>query len=30
VKPFALDVTDESAAAGAVKTAIEAFGSLDV
>jgi NAD(P)-dependent dehydrogenase (short-subunit alcohol dehydrogenase family) len=30
VKLFALDVTDELAAAGAVKTAIEAFGSLDV
>ena len=30
VKLFALDVTDESAAAGAVKTAIDAFGSLDV
>jgi NAD(P)-dependent dehydrogenase (short-subunit alcohol dehydrogenase family) len=30
VKLFALDVTDESAAADAVKTAIEAFGSLDV
>ena len=30
VKLFALDVTDESAAAGAVKAAIDAFGSLDV
>jgi NAD(P)-dependent dehydrogenase (short-subunit alcohol dehydrogenase family) len=30
VKLFALDVTDESSAAGAVKTAIDAFGSLDV
>ena len=30
VKLFALDVTEESAAAGAVKTAIDAFGSLDV
>ena len=30
VKLFELDVTDESAAAGAVKTAIDAFGSLDV
>src|SRR5271163_4892224 len=30
VKLFALDVTDESAAARAVKTAIDAFGSLDV
>src|SRR3984957_15615299 len=30
VKLFALDVTDESAAAGAVKTAIDAFGPLDV
>ena len=30
VKLFALDVTDESAAAGAVMTAIDAFGSLDV
>jgi NAD(P)-dependent dehydrogenase (short-subunit alcohol dehydrogenase family) len=30
VKLFALDVTDELAAAGAVKTAIDAFGSLDV
>src|ERR1700745_465178 len=30
VKLFELDVTDESSAAGAVKTAIHAFGSLDV
>jgi NAD(P)-dependent dehydrogenase (short-subunit alcohol dehydrogenase family) len=30
VKPFALDVTDESAAAVAVRTAIDTFGSLDV
>ena len=30
VKPFELDVTDESSAAGAVKAAIDAFGSLDV
>jgi NAD(P)-dependent dehydrogenase (short-subunit alcohol dehydrogenase family) len=30
VKLFALDVTDESAATGAVKAAIDAFGSLDV
>jgi len=30
VKLFALDVTDESAAASAVKAAIGAFGSLDV
>ncbi len=30
VKLFELDVTDESSAAGAVKTAIDAFGSLDV
>ena len=30
VKLFALDVTDESAAASAVKTAIDTFGSLDV
>jgi NAD(P)-dependent dehydrogenase (short-subunit alcohol dehydrogenase family) len=30
VKLFELDVTDESLAAGAVKTAIDAFGSLDV
>ena len=30
VKLFELDVTDESPAAGAVKTAIDAFGSLDV
>lgn len=30
VKLFALDVTDEAAAAAAVKTAIDAFGSLDV
>ena len=32
VKPFALDVADEAAAAAAVKTlfAIDAFGSLDV
>ncbi len=30
VKLFALDVADESAAAAAVKTAMEAFGSLDV
>ena len=30
VKLFQLDVTDESSAAGAVKTAIDAFGSLDV
>ena len=30
VKLFALNVTDESAAACAVKTAIDAFGSLDV
>src|ERR1700752_3338937 len=29
-KLFELDVTDESSAAGAVKTAIDAFGSLDV
>src|SRR6266404_1760612 len=30
VKLFALDVTDEAATAAAVKTAIDAFGSLDV
>jgi NAD(P)-dependent dehydrogenase (short-subunit alcohol dehydrogenase family) len=30
VKLFALDVTDEGAAANAVKTAIDLFGSLDV
>src|SRR5580704_1531986 len=30
VKLFALDVTDEAAATAAVKTAIDAFGSLDV
>ena len=30
VKLFALDVTDEAAAAGALKAAIDAFGSLDV
>src|SRR6201993_3088920 len=30
VKLFELDVTNESSAAGAVKTAINAFGSLDV
>jgi NAD(P)-dependent dehydrogenase (short-subunit alcohol dehydrogenase family) len=30
VKLFALDVTDESAAGGAVKAAIDTFGSLDV
>src|SRR5271163_1428354 len=30
VKHFVLDVTNESAAAGAVKTAIDTFGSLDV
>src|SRR4030081_3539901 len=30
VKLFALDVTDEAAAAAAVKTAIDSFGSLDV
>jgi len=30
VKLFALDVTDEAAAANAVKTAIDLFGSLDV
>src|ERR1700734_1627206 len=30
VKLFALDVTDESAAAAAVKTAVDTFGSLDV
>jgi NAD(P)-dependent dehydrogenase (short-subunit alcohol dehydrogenase family) len=30
VKLFALDVTDESAATAAVKTAIDTFGSLDV
>ena len=30
VKLFSLDVTDEAAAAAAVKTAIDAFGSLDV
>src|SRR5580700_5482251 len=30
IKLFPLDVTDESAAAGAIKTAIDAFGSLDV
>jgi NADP-dependent 3-hydroxy acid dehydrogenase YdfG len=30
VKLFELDVTDELSAAGAVKTAIDAFGSLDV
>src|ERR1700745_4189236 len=30
IKLFALDVTDESAAASAVKAAIDAFGSLDV
>jgi NAD(P)-dependent dehydrogenase (short-subunit alcohol dehydrogenase family) len=30
VKLFELDVTNESSAAGAVKTAIDAFGSLDV
>ena len=29
MKLFALDVTDESAATGSVKTAIDAFGSLD-
>jgi NAD(P)-dependent dehydrogenase (short-subunit alcohol dehydrogenase family) len=30
MKLFALDVTDESAATAAVKTAIDTFGSLDV
>src|SRR3984957_11488640 len=30
IKLFPLDVTDESAAAGAIDTAIDAFGSLDV
>jgi NAD(P)-dependent dehydrogenase (short-subunit alcohol dehydrogenase family) len=30
VKLFGLDVTDEAAAAGAIKAAIDAFGSLDV
>ena len=30
MKLFALDVTDEAAAAGALKAAIDAFGSLDV
>jgi NADP-dependent 3-hydroxy acid dehydrogenase YdfG len=30
VKLFALDVTDEAAAANAVKSAIDLFGSLDV
>src|ERR1700742_1854288 len=30
VKLFAMDVTDEAAAANAVKTAIDVFGSLDV
>ena len=30
IKLFALDVTDESAAASAVKAAIGAFGSLEV
>ena len=30
IKLFALDVTDESAATRAIKTAIDAFGSLDV
>jgi NAD(P)-dependent dehydrogenase (short-subunit alcohol dehydrogenase family) len=30
VKLFALDVVDESAAAGAVRTAIDVFGSLDI
>jgi NAD(P)-dependent dehydrogenase (short-subunit alcohol dehydrogenase family) len=30
VKLFELDVTDDSSAAGAVKTAIDTFGSLDV
>ena len=30
MKLFELDVTDASSAAGAVKTAIDAFGSLDV
>src|ERR1700722_14802071 len=30
VKLFALDVTDEAAAANSVKTAIDLFGSLDV
>jgi NAD(P)-dependent dehydrogenase (short-subunit alcohol dehydrogenase family) len=30
VKLFALDVTDEAAAANAVRTAIDAFGLLDV
>lgn len=30
VKLFALDVADESAAAGAVRAAIDAFGSLDI
>jgi NAD(P)-dependent dehydrogenase (short-subunit alcohol dehydrogenase family) len=30
VKLFALDVTDESAAASAVKTVVDTFGSLDV
>src|ERR1700690_3391907 len=30
IKLFALDVTDESAAAHAVKTALDTFGSLDV
>jgi NAD(P)-dependent dehydrogenase (short-subunit alcohol dehydrogenase family) len=30
VKPFALDVTDEAAAADAIRSAIDLFGSLDV
>jgi NAD(P)-dependent dehydrogenase (short-subunit alcohol dehydrogenase family) len=30
VKLFTLDVSDESAAASALRTAIDAFGSLDV
>lgn len=30
VRPVALDVTDESAAQGAVQTAVDAFGRLDV
>ncbi|HEY0702499.1 MAG TPA: oxidoreductase [Candidatus Acidoferrales bacterium] len=30
VKLFALDVTDEAAAANAIKTAVDTFGSLDV
>jgi len=30
VKPFAMDVTDEAAAANAVMAAVDVFGSLDV